>query len=339
MLRVQALAPVLQAPRRIDLRQLPAFAARFDFLEADDNSERRPNPQTWEFVYRIQPKRDDVAAAPCVPFVFFNPEIQYPRKGFQVAYTDPIPLTVRPHEIYAVPLDAPDNLLNLAAGTGLLAPHQPWAEPGPWAAAFLLFAPPAVCAAWYFAWRRLYPDAAGLARRRRSLAARRALQSLDGIGRLRPDQRAARIAAVIAAYMRGRCDAAAVELSPTEAADCLQGAGCSPALAASAAALFRDCDAARFAREGSRLITDLPASARRFILDVEAETWAVSLLPNVRRGCRYAYDRLRFDERRDCSAPSRSFGAASSFAAPAIRRSPILRSLRSVLRNCAARRP
>jgi hypothetical protein len=276
VLRVQAFAPVRHPPRRIDLRQLPAFAERFDFLETDDNGERRPNPQTWEFVYRIQPKRDDVAAVPGVPFVFFNPEIQYPRKGFQVAYTDPIPLTVRPHEVYAVPLDAPDNLLKLAAGADLLVTRKPWAPSGPWVVAFLLFAPPAVCAAWYFAWRRLYPDAAGLVRRRRSLAARRALQSLDGMGRLSPEQRAARVAAVVAAYMRGRCDAAAVELSPTEAADCLQGAGCSPALAASAAALFRDCDTARFARDGSRLVADLPASARRFILDVEAETWAAS---------------------------------------------------------------
>jgi hypothetical protein len=276
VLRVEAVAPVHQPPRHIDLREFSTFTERFDFLETDNNGERRPNQQTWEFVYRIQPKRDDVAAVPCVPFVFFNPEIQYPRKGFQVAYTDPIPLTVRPHKVYAVPLDAPDNLLKLAAGADLLASQQPWGPPSPWAVAFLLLAPPALCAVWYFAWRRLYPDAAGLARQRRSLAARRALQSLDGIGRLSPDQRAARVAAVVAAYMRGRCDAAAVELSPTEAADCLQGAGCSPALAASAAALFRDCDAARFAREGSRLVADLPASGRRFILDVEAETWAVS---------------------------------------------------------------
>src|ERR1700722_18807023 len=94
VLRVEAVAPVHQPPRRIDLRELSTFAARFDFLEADNNRERRPNKQTWEFVYRIQPKRDDVTAVPSVPFVFFNPEIQYPRKGFQVACTDPIPLVV-----------------------------------------------------------------------------------------------------------------------------------------------------------------------------------------------------------------------------------------------------
>ncbi len=297
VLRVQAIAPVHQPPRRIDLRELPAFAERFDFLEADNPGERRPNQQTWEFVYRLQPKRDDVNVAPGLPFVFFNPEIQYPRKGFQVAYTDPIPLTVRPHEVYPVPLDAPDNLLRFATGAGLLAHQQPWAPPGVWVMALLLLAPPSLCAAWYFAWRRLYPDAAGLARQRRSLAARRALQALRGSGRLPPDQQAARVAAVAADYLRGRCDAAAVELSPAEAADCLQRVGCSPALAQSAAAFFRECDAARFAPDGtssasgrlaprvglqtdsrseSATIADLPAAARRFILNVEAETWAAS---------------------------------------------------------------
>jgi hypothetical protein len=276
VLRVESLAPIRLPPRRIDLRELPAFAERFDFLEQDNNSERRPNPQIWEFVYRIQPKRDDVTAVPGVPFVFFNPEIQYPRKGFQVVYTDAIPLTVRPHEVYAVRLDAPDNLLMLATGAGLLAPQQPWAPPAPWVMALVVLAPPLLCAAWYFAWRRLYPNAAGLARQRRSLAARRALQALRGTGRLPSEQQAARVAAVANDYLRGRCDAAAVEISPAEAADCLKSVGCSPALAERAAAFFRDCDAARFARDGALSASDLPAVARRFILDVEAETWAAS---------------------------------------------------------------
>jgi hypothetical protein len=276
VLRVEAISPVRQPPRRIDLREVPAFAGRFDFLEADNNGERRPNQQTWEFVYRIQPKRDDVTEAPGVPFVFFNPEIQYPRKGFQVAYTDPIPLTVRPHEVFPVPMDAPDNLFSLATGAGLLAPQHPWTAPGPWVMALLLLAPPSLCAAWYFAWRRVYPDAAGLARRRHSLAARKALQALRGSGRLPPSQQAARIAEVAADYLHGRCDAAAVEISPDEAADCLTRVGCSPALAERAAAFFSDCDAARFAPDGTPSIPDLSAAARRFILDVEAETWAAS---------------------------------------------------------------
>ena len=160
-LRVEAVAPVRQPPRRIDLRELPAFAERFDFLEGDDNQVRRPNPQTWEFVYRIQPKRDDVSAVPCVPFVFFNPEIQYPRKGFQVAYTNAIPLTVRPHEVFPVPLDAPESLFTLATGADLSEALEALGRRlAPWAVALLLLIPPALCLAWYFGWRRWYPDAA-----------------------------------------------------------------------------------------------------------------------------------------------------------------------------------
>jgi hypothetical protein len=276
VLRVEAVAPVRQPPRRIDLRELPAFAGRFDFLEADNNGARQPNLQTWEFVYRIQPKGDDVAAVPSVPFVFYNPEIQYPRKGFQVAYTDAIPLTVRPHDIYAVPLNAPDNLLRLATGGGLLVRQQSWTLPSPWIMAFFLLAPPSLCGAWYFAWRRLYPDAARLARLRHSLAARRSLQALRGSERLPPDQQAVRIAAVVADYLRGRCDATAGEISPAEAAGCLARAGCSPALVEGAVELFRNCDVTRFAPDGTRFVADLPGTARRFILNVEAETWAAS---------------------------------------------------------------
>lgn len=276
ILRVEAVAPVRQPPRRIALHELTAFAGRFDFLEADNNDSRQPNQQTWEFVYRIQPKRDDVTAVPGVPFVFFNPDIHYPRKGFQVAYTDPIPLTVRPHEIYAVPLNAPDALLRLATGPHLLA-HQPtWTPPGLWFMVFLMLAPPSLCAAWYFAWRRIYPDAARMARQRRSLAARRALIALRASERLLPELQPARIAAVVSDYLRNRCDATALELSPADAADCLRRLGCPQTLVESSAQLVRDCDAARFSPDGTKLISNLPDAARRFILEVEAETWAAS---------------------------------------------------------------
>ncbi len=276
ILRVHAVGTVRRPPRRIDLRELPAFAGRFDFLEGDDNGERRPDARTWEFVYRIQPKRDDVTAIPGVPFVFFNPDIQYPRKGFQVAYTDAIPLTVRPHDVFPVPLDAPDGLFTLATGPGLLERQSPWGPPPAWTVALILLIPPSLSTIGYFGWRRLYPDAAARARRRHSRAARRALQALGGNSRLAPSQAAARIAAAAADYLRERCDARAEEMSPTEAADCLERMGCSPGLTERAAQLFRDCDAARFGPAGAPPHSDMAAAARCFILDVEAETWAAS---------------------------------------------------------------
>ena len=127
------------------------------------------------------------------------------------------------------------------------------------------------------------------------------LQALRGAGRLPPIQQAARAAAVVAEYLRSRFNAPAEEPTPTEAAACLERAGCSAALAEQSAAFFRACDAARFApltptplpqgargdnetprplgergRGEGRAAPGLPADAARFILAVEAETWSGS---------------------------------------------------------------
>jgi len=274
-LTVEAVAPVRQPPRRIDLRELPAFKDRFDFLEGGKDDDRRPSPQVWEFAYRLQPKRGDVKAVPGVPFVFFNPDIQYPRKGFQVAYTDAIPLTVAPHEAYVVPVPGPPFLFTLAVGDPILRRWAAWTPPG-LLTAVLLLAAPLLCLAWFFGRRRLYPDAARVARQRRSLAARRALAALRGAKRLPPVQQAARSAAVVADYLRARFDAPAEEPTPVEAADCLSRAGRSPALAERAAGFFRACDAVRFAPDGPAVRADLTGEAAAFILAVEAETWPPS---------------------------------------------------------------
>ncbi|HVS34556.1 MAG TPA: hypothetical protein VMS17_03175 [Gemmataceae bacterium] len=288
-LHVEARDDVHRPPRRIDLRALPSFQDRFTFEEID-GGERRPGPRNWEFVYRLHPKSEAVASVPGIPFVFYNPKIEYPRKGFQVAYTDPIRLTVAPPVAYVVPVVGPEVLFSCATGPSVTAAQGRWPAPGPWTIGTLASAPPLLCLAWYLGWRRWRPDAARLARQRRSLAARRALQALHAAGRLPPIQRAARAAVVTADYLRSRFDAPAEEPTPAEAADCLARAGCSAALAEQAAALFRDCDAARFAplekekgRAGEREKgrrgegeKDLPAEAARFILAVEAESWSAS---------------------------------------------------------------
>jgi hypothetical protein len=285
-LHVTAIGEVRQAPHRIDLRALPSFKSRFDFPEWNAGAERQPDQRTWEFVYRLQPKREDVATVPGIPFVFYNPEIQYPRKGFQVAYTDPISLTVTPHQHYVGPLVIPP-FASVAAGPQILEDGRSWLQPGPAAVASVLVAPPLACVAWFLCWRRFYPDAARRAQQRRSAAARRALQDLRGAGRLPAGLRAERVAAVTAEYLRSRFDAPAVEPTPDEAAASLTRAGCSPGLADQAAAFFRDCDATRFApaapvlphaggERRERGSPDLAEAAARFILAVEAETWSPS---------------------------------------------------------------
>ncbi len=286
-LTVEAVTPARRPPRRIDLRELPAFKERFDFLEDGKDDDRRPSPQAWQFVYRLQPKRGDVKAVPGVPFVFFNPDIQYPRKGFQVAYTDAIPLTVTPHEVYVIPVPGPPVLFTTAVGDPVLRRWAAWTPPG-LLTAVLLLTPPLLCVAWFIGWRRLYPDAARVARQRRSLAARRALACLAAATKRLPSvQQAARSAAIIADYLRARFDAPAEEPTPVEAADYLTRAGRSPALAERAAAFFRACDAVRFAPHPPRppvggvggvggVRADLAGEAAAFILAVEAETWPPS---------------------------------------------------------------
>ncbi len=272
-LHVEARSDVLHPPRRIDLRELPSFKDRFTFEEMDAGGEPPTGPN-WEFVYRLHPKGDSVTAVPGIPFVFYNPDIQYPRKGFQVAYTDPIALTVKPPAVYVVPVPGPEVLFSCARGPAVAATWAQGRRPdrgpsrrccrrrrccawaGTWAGGGCTPTPPG--------WR------SGDAARPPVAPCRRCERLADCSRSNRP-----RAAAVTADYLRGRFDAPAEEPTPAEAAACLGRAGCSPVLAEQAAAFFRACDAARFAPDGPPQ-PDLTDAAARFILAVEAETWSAS---------------------------------------------------------------
>jgi hypothetical protein len=273
-LTVTAAGPVYLPPRRIDLRELPAVAEAFYVEDPDDGGNRQPDARTWEFVYRLKPRSTAVREVPGIPFAYYDPDIPFPTRRFQVAYTDPVPLTVGPDVLVEVPVIAPESAYQLATGPGMLARESPWELPGPAALVLLALAPPLLCAAWYAAWRRLYPDAARLARRRRSKAAGQALQALRRARRLTPGQRADLAARTVAEYLRHRLDLAPAEPTPDEIADRLKRAGCSSGLIERAAGFFRDCDAARFLPDAAESGTALPDEAGRLILAVEDESWA-----------------------------------------------------------------
>jgi hypothetical protein len=269
---VRATGPVRRPPRRIDLRQVPAFAEGFYLIDPAAGGTRHPDARTWEFVYELKPRRTDVTEVPGVPFVFYNPAIRPADKAFQVLYTDPIPLRVRPHEVFAVPLRAPEGAFQLATGPALFARRAPWQPPGLAGGLLLLLAPPLLCAAWYVAWRRLYPDAARRAHLRRSRAARQALERLHRAARLPAGPRAARAAAVVAGYLHERVDLRAAEPTPAEAAAHLRRHGCADGLVEQASRFFESCDAARFRPAPPPDGPDLPEAAARLILAVEAAT-------------------------------------------------------------------
>ncbi len=270
-LRVEATGPVRHPPQRIDLRQVTDVTDSF-YVEDSPDADRHPDERTWEYVYVLKPRDTSVTKVPGLPFAFYNPAIRPASRGFQVVYTDPIPLQVSEHAVYAVPLQAPEFAYQLATGPELLAERTPWRLPGPAWLALLLAAPPLLCAAWYAGWRRLNPDAARRAAQRRSRAARLALEALRGARRVPAEQQAVRAAAAVSDYFRERLDLTVAEPTPAEVAGFLKGKGLSVGLTEQAAHFFEQCDVARFLPAPEGQGADLADEASRVILAVEAET-------------------------------------------------------------------
>ncbi len=263
---VRAAGPVYRPPQRVDVRDVPAFAADFHVLESPTTPKGTPegaDGDTWEFIYRLKPRRPGVPDVPSFPFAFYDPAIRPARKAFQVIYTDPIPLRVTEQAPAAVALRVPEEAYSLATGPALLSARSPWRLPGPWALAGLLLAPPALCALGYLAYRRLRPDAALRARRRRSKAAERALRALRG----RPG--AEHVARTVVGYLRGQFGLPGEEPTPAEIATHLLRQGCAPELAAQAEGLFRACDEARFGTAAGE--PELGEQGADFIRAVEAQ--------------------------------------------------------------------
>jgi hypothetical protein len=262
---VREVGRVVRPPQRIDLRQLPTFAEDFYIEDLPDAS----GPGTWEFAYRLRPRRPGVPDVPSFPLAFYNPQLRPPSRAFQVVYTDPIPLRVLARGAAVVPLRAPEAAFELATGPGVLAREEAWRPTrADWAV--LLLAPPLLGAAWYLAWRRLWPDAARQARRKRSRAARQALEALRAAARLEAAARAERVAEAVATYLRQRLGLSPAEPTPAEAATCLMAHGCPADLAGQAERFFRACDEARFVHAGHAGLEDAGA---QLILAVEALPW------------------------------------------------------------------
>lgn len=258
-LTVRATGPVRRPPRRIDLRDLPAFVERF-FIEDPPAGTHQLNSTTWVFAYQLKPRSAAVDEVPGVPFVFFNPSLRPTSKGFQIRFTDPIPLRIQPATAFRPAAPLPDAVYQYSTGPELLAREREWALPSEAAQIGLLAGPPLLCLCGYAAWRRLFPDAARRARLRRSRAARKALRRMKAVG------------AIVAAadYLRERFDLPAAEPTPTDVAAALERAGCSQALIVEATGFFKDCDAARF-MPGGAVTADLPARAAHLILAVEEQ--------------------------------------------------------------------
>jgi len=276
-LRITGVGPVKQPPHRPDLRKLPKFKRLFQIedLGGEDRTSEVPAGRQWEFVYQLRPRNAAVKAIPGLRFAYYKPGTGPRAKGhYRYPWTHPIELTVQSLEVGSpVPSPVPANIQRIIDGPQVLRRDAPPALPGPWLLGLLAVLPPALCLAWYQAWRRLYPDAVQAARRRRSRAARRALQTLRGARGENADARAKRAAAAMTTYLWQRLDVPLSDASPVQAGQRLRRLGFPEPLSDQVADLLRTCEAARFASDLLPADEDLPAVTEKLILTLESEPW------------------------------------------------------------------
>jgi hypothetical protein len=273
---ITATGPSRRGPNRPHLQDFPAFQEGFYIEEVGPPEGDRPDRQTWEYTYRLRPRSTAVQAVPGFPLVSYRPGVIPPRRGYQTIYAPEIPLTVSPRAEVGPPpgvetaLTAPESAFEIEPSEVVLLQEETELQAGPITLALAVLLPPSVCTCWYLVWRRLYPDAARLAWKRRSRAAREALKAL----RRRPpaalDEQARGTAAVVARYLRHRYGWTVEEPTPAEACRFLAAQGVAAALADQVAVFFRDCDAQRF---GPVPLTrpDLTAAATCIIVALEME--------------------------------------------------------------------
>ena len=280
--RITAADPVLQAPVRPDLRQVPGFTEQFYIEDGPPSPEEEESKLAWEFIYVLKPRDAGVHAVPALPFSFFNSDFLKPgapvrSRGYETKYADEIPLVV-----IGEPAGEPPGLTwRLASEPPFSAYHlapvrlheKPVIPLLPLIAATFLL-PSLACAGWFVVWRHRYPDAVASARRRRSRAGKRALKALQSevrdqrseirgqrseirgqksevrshfdLGPRTSDQ-AATAAGILAEYLRQRLDLLVVDPTPAEAAAILAHSGFPAALAEQTEQFFRSCDSIRFA--------------------------------------------------------------------------------------------
>jgi hypothetical protein len=265
---VRALATVRRPPRRIDLRDVPAFARYFHIEDVTDGKKEQIASAAWRWTYRLRPRQVGLYDVPGVPFVFYNPDLRPADRAFQVLFTDPIRLTVTPAEPPIRQGDLPSSVREVASGSAVLARVSSWHGPGPVLVVVVLGLPPILCAGWYLAWRRLYPDAAYQARQRQSRAARRALAALQTAARQTGREQAEGISQVMIVYLRERFGLIPLEPTPQESALWLRRFGYNEAVTQRLRQLLEQCAAVRFGPD-SAADNDLVEPVRGLIIDLE----------------------------------------------------------------------
>jgi hypothetical protein len=247
-----------------DLTKLSAFN---DFMVTNvEDRPRTARDAEIRFHYKLQPRHNRVQSVPALEFYYRSLAAPPESNPFRLtrAYSVPITVTEPPPPV-PIPMTEADHLFHIATGEAILQP--PWA-PGRWAWGAVALFGPAMAAAWYFIWRWMYPDAARLARQRRSRAARRAVAAIQKAER--HAEPAAAIAAALLSYLRSRFLLPDHAVTPAEIHAALQAMAIPAEPAADVATVFRLCDEARFAPRRDSPATRLAAAAQAAILRLEA---------------------------------------------------------------------
>ena len=252
---------------RPDLKKLPEFQSLFTVT---DNIDPVPaiDAREVKFTYRLRPRDRDVQEVPPFDFYYYNPSAaqgkQFPlarAKKVEIAVTAPPPKPPSP----VVPLGEPDHLFVIATGPQLLEGTP--LVPSGWAFGVVALVGPLLAFGWYVVWQRVFPDAARLAKMRRSRAARRAVSAIRRAGRSADP--AAALANAVLAYLRMRFPLPPGAVTPTEIGTALAEAGLPVPECDAATHFFRECDAARFSPSSENGMS-LAASAEAIVSCLEA---------------------------------------------------------------------
>jgi hypothetical protein len=278
--------------RRPALAKMDAFKS-FAIDDLDENATSEAPPR-W-FRYLLRPRNADVNEIPRLKFVYFNP-----RTGrYQTTYSEPVPLTVRQRTAAAAAVEVPPWIMqewkdqeneDLEAYYRMAAPsliERGWrrffdsfgihsnprydrlyARDGPsyWTA-LALAAPPLFATAWYAIWRRRNPDAARLAKIRRSRAGAAALRTLGQLA----DNSPQKVRHAIEEYLHARAGLPPSANTPSEIVGHLHSSSFSPAELEEVGSLLRRCDDALFAPSPVD-VNGLSAQARNLILNWDDES-------------------------------------------------------------------
>jgi hypothetical protein len=266
--------PRFPPPERLNIDRLGDLQ---DDFQVDDLAEGNghPDPHTWTYLYRLRPRNTQVRRIPRLHFVFYNPLTG----TWPTSYTaESISLKVNPRPTIAPPEDLRDpaalaaDRYPLVTGEAVLWKSGPRRLASVWLLVLMFAAPPVLCLVWYQLWRSWYPDAARLAGRRRSRAARFALRQLRAIPRgLTMQERAAKVAVVLGRYLHQRLDLPSAEPTPAEVAALLSQASAGPAISARFSRFLAICDAARFGLDEGSITADLLTEAAHLIRELEVE--------------------------------------------------------------------